>query len=120
MRTFDNYMVDGAPILIPDDDAVLTRTDLDSNDSGRDEAGFMHRILLRSRVKTWEFNYSHLTAEEYAYMKSLFDGKSEFEFTFTEDGTTAVTIAYCSNDSITYKNAATGQYENLKIKIIEC
>ena len=120
MRTFDNYKVDGVPILIPDDDAVLTRTDLDSNDSGRDEAGFMHRIMLRSRVRTWEFNYAHLTVAEYAYMKSLFDGKSEFAFTFTESGVTGATTAYCSNDSITYKNAVTGQYENLKIKIIEC
>lgn len=120
MRTFDNYKIDGVPILVPDEDATITRTDLDSDDSGRDEAGYMHRIMLRSRVRTWEFNYSHLTAEEYSYMKALFDGKSEFEFTFTEDSVTSATICYCSNDSITYRNAKTGQYMNFKIRIIEC
>ena len=120
MRKFDDFKVDGAPILVPDEDAVITRTDLDSDDSGRDEAGFMHRIMLRSRVRTWEFNYSRLTAEEYQYMKSLFDGKSEFTFSFSEGGQSGAVTAYCSNDSITYRNAKTGLYMNFKIKIIEC
>ena len=120
MKYLNEYCVDGMPILVPDQDAEITRNDLDSSDSGRDESGFMHRIVVRSRVMTWAFNYSCLTAEEYQYMKSLFDGKETFVFTYMKDGIATETEAYCSNDSITYRNAMTGDYRNFKIKIIEC
>ena len=120
MNFLNEYKVDGSPILVPDQNAEITRNDLDSADAGRDESGFMHRILVRSRVMTWGFNYSFLTSEEYEYMKSLFDGKDVFSFTYLDNGTPVTKTAYCSNDSITYRNAKTGLYMNFKIKIIEC
>ena len=120
MTYFNNYKVDGVPILTPDQDAEITRNDLDGPDSGRDESGFMHRTVLRHRVHTWGFSYGVLTEEEYRYMKSLFDDKSTFKFTYTESGMQKITDAYCSGDSIAYRNAVTGDYRNCKIKIIEC
>ena len=120
MRFFNDYKIDGAPILVPDQDAEIERHDIDSPDSGRDESAFMHRIVIRSRVKSWGFTYSKLTAEEYRYMKSLLDGKESFTWTYMENGVPRVTDAYCSNDSITYRNARTGDYRNFKIKVIEC
>ena len=120
MKYFEDYKVDGSALLVPDADVEITGNDLDSADSGRDESGVMHRIMVRSRVKTWEFHYSHLTEEEYRYMKNLFNGKSVFQFSFPEDGITGTVTAYCSGDSITYRNARTGLYGNYKIKIVEC
>ena len=121
MRFFNDYKVDGKAILVPDEDAIITRTDLDSADSGRDESGYMHRVLVRSRVKTWQFSYGDLSREEYLYMKSLFDGKAEFKFTYGDDGgALRITVAYCATDSVAYRNAKTGRYKNFRIKIVEC
>lgn len=121
MRLFEDYQIDGKPMLVPDADVSLSFADLDSSDSGRDESGVMHRVVARYRVGTWGFNYSALTAEEYKYIRSLFDGKSEFMFTYRDlDGYQVETKAYCSNDSITYHNARLGLFKNLKFSIIEC
>lgn len=121
MRYFEDYQIDGKPMLVPDANVSLSFSDLDSSDSGRDESGVMHRIVVRERVATWGFNYSKLTAEEYKYMRSLFAGKSDFTFAYRDlDGYLVETRAYCSNDSITYHNARLGLYQNLKFNIIEC
>jgi len=121
VRFFEDYLIDGQPMLVPDADVSLSFADLDSSDSGRDESGIMHRIVVRERVATWGFNYSQLTVEEYRYMRLLFAGKSEFYFTHRDlDGNLVDTRAYCSNESITYHNARLGLYKNLKFNIIEC
>ena len=121
MRFFEDYKVDGRPILVPDADIALSFADLDASDSGRDESGMMHRIVVRERVGTWDFRYSSLTAGEYQYMRSLFAGKPEFYFTYRAvDGRLVTTKAYCSNDSITYHNARLGVYQNLRFTVIEC
>lgn len=115
------YQVDGVPLLAPDADVTLSFSDLDSADSGRDESGVMHRIVVRQRVATWEFCYSVLTAQEYRYMQELFANKPEFTFTYPmPDGTAGQVTAYCSGGSLTYHNASVGLYRNLKIKIIQC
>lgn len=115
------YLVDDSPLLAPDMNVNITENDLDSEASGRDEMGNMHRIILRSGVKTWEFVYTVLDAEDYLYLQSLFKGKAEFNFTYRNpDGSVSVTKAYSSKRSITLRNYATGEYKNLKFNIIEC
>lgn len=121
MRFFEEYLVDGAPLLLPDADVELTLTDLDDSDSGRDESGVMHRIVVRERVRSWAFQYGWLTAEEYVYMTNLFAGKSAFSFRFKDaDGAWKSCRAYCSNHAITYRDAKLGVYKNLKFTVIEC
>lgn len=121
MRYFHDYKIDGKPILVPDADVEMAFSDLDDADSGRDEAGFMHRIVVRHRVGTWAFNYFRLTAQEYQYLRSLFAGKVDFTFTYRDlDGNTVDTRAYCSNDSITWQDAVRGVYRNFKFTVIEC
>ncbi len=121
MKFLEDYKINGKPMLVPDADVSLSFADLDSSDSGRDESGIMHRLVVRERVATWGFNYSKLTAEEYRYMRSLFAGKPEFTFTYRDlNGYLVETRAYCSNESITYHNARLGLYQNLKFNIIEC
>ena len=51
MRPFYyDILVDGQPILVPDADITAEYTDLDSEESGRDESGVMHRIVARRGV----------------------------------------------------------------------
>jgi hypothetical protein len=121
LNLFYDYQVDGKPLPIPDQNVEISYADLDSEESGRDEGGFMHRIVLRERVKTWAFSYDQLDRETYSYILSLFAGKPTFTFDYRDDdGYPAKITAYCSNHSIAYRNAKTGQYANLKFTIIEC
>lgn len=122
MRKFDyEYQIDKQPLLVPDAGVEISFSDLDGEDSGRDEAGFMHRTVLRERVRTWGFSYAVLTAEEYRYLDSLFQGKHTFTFAFRGlDGKPAQCQAYCSKGSITLYNRRQGLYKNLKFNIIEC
>lgn len=108
--------IDGSPILIPDAGIKVSRTDLDADDSGRDESGIMHRIPVRFRVNTWEIPYSALSVDEYEYLTSLTDGKAEFEFVIFGKTYTA----YCSNDSVSVLDVVTGAYRDFSLKIIEC
>lgn len=117
----EEYFIDGKPLLAPDVNVTITENDLDSAASGRDESGYLHRIIIRSGVKTWEFVYTVLDAEDYAYIQSLFKGKANFKFSYrAPDGSVETTTAYSSKRSITLRNYATGEYKNLKFNIIEC
>lgn len=116
-----DLLIDGKPILVPDADITIEYTDIDTNESGRDESYVMHRIVARRNVKKFPLPYSRLTREEYLYMESLFDGKDEFTVTHRDhDGHVATFVAYRSNHSITIHNARTGDYRNYKFNIIEC
>ena len=115
------YLIDGKPLLAPDMNVNITENDIDSPASGRDEGGYMHRIIIRSAVKKWEFVYAVLDAKDYTYIQSLFKGKASFIFEYRNpDGSVSSTHAYSSKRSITLRDYATGEYKNLKFNIIEC
>lgn len=121
MRFFEEFKIDGSPILVPDADVELTLTDLDSGSAGRDESGVMHRIRVRKRVKTWAFQYFTLTREEFQYMEDLLSRSAAFTFTYRNpDGTEGSCKAYCSNTGLTYQNAKLGLYRNYKFTVIQC
>ena len=81
MRAKTNlFQINGVPMLAPDAEVVSSFEDLDASDAGRDESGFMHRIVVRYKVGSWKFEYSHLTEEEKAYMESLFPDADTFLF----------------------------------------
>lgn len=116
-----DFQIDGWPILVPDADVTWEYNDLDSDESGRDESGVMHRIVLRHGVRKCVLPYETLTRDEYLYMRSLLEGKSEFEVRYRDhSGQVAVFMAYNSNHSITVHNAKTGIYKNYNPSIIEC
>ena len=116
MVTTELYTINGKPLIPPDGDVQMSFEDLDSAQSGRDQAGFMHRIPVRYKVGVWEFSYSRLTGEEYAYMLSVLPKAGNFIFTHPQ----GQTAAYLSKFSIVYHNAKTDTYKNLKFSIIEC
>ena len=122
MRSYDNdFLIDGKPILVPDEGVEIGLEDLDSDESGRDESGVMHRIVLRYGVMTWKLSYSSLTLEEWKYMRGLFAGKAEFTVkTLDLDGTEKTYTAYCSKMSLALHNKKTGRFKGLSFSIIEC
>lgn len=119
-RYYD-LLIDGKPILVPDADVQIECTDLDSPESGRDESGWLHRLVQRRQVKSWHLTYSVLTAEEYRYMESLFAGKDTFPLDYRDrNGEPARCEAYRSKHSITLRSAKTGIFRNYNFHIIEC
>ena len=116
------FTVNGMPMLAPDEDVTVSFEDLDASDSGRDESGVMHRIVVRRKVATWGFTYSHLTEEERQYMENLFSDGATFSFGHpAKDGSgVANSICYRSKYSIVCKNAVTGLWSNYSFHIIEC
>lgn len=118
----DFYQVDGQPMPAPDEEPEFSFADLDASDSGRDESGVMHRIVVREKVGTWSFSYAHLSDEDLAYLRNLFAGKAQFTFTHPVFGSNATEscTAYMSQYSAVWKNQRTGQWRNFKFNIIQC
>ena len=114
-------LIDGKPVLVPDNDLAVELNDLDHSDSGRDEMGFMHRVVLRHNVKSMSIKYSTLNLEEYRYMESLFYQKTDFSVAYRDlEGKTQTFRAYRSKHSIVIHDAASGIVKNYSFKIIEC
>ena len=111
----NTLLINGNALPCPDEDVGISENDLDSEDTGRDEQGFMHRLRLRHAVKTWEFHYKFLSAADYEYICSLTTGE-----TFRVSFWGYVCTAYCSNNAVTLRNAVTGEYKDFTLKVIEC
>lgn len=121
MKLFDEFKIDGNPIPVPDAEVELSYQDLDAGSAGRDESGVMHRIRVRTRVKTWGFQYFALGREEFAYLEALLSKSAVFSFTYPDtDGTAKTCSAYCAKSSLVYENARLGLYRNYKFSVIEC
>ncbi len=124
MRAVTNlFLVNGKPLLLPDEEVSVSYEDLDSADSGRDESGVMHRIPVRYKVPVWSFSYSHLTEEEKQYMENLFPDAADFDFTHPDRINAAASVttrAYRSKYAISWKNARTGLWCNYGFSIIGC
>ena len=119
----DLYQINGVPMLAPDEGVSMSFEDLDAADAGRDEAGFMHRSVVRYKVGVWNFVYSHLTHEEYGYMLSLMPKSGTFTFSYpdpVDPNLRKSCKAYLSGFGITWHSAKTNAYRNLKFSIIEC
>lgn len=119
----DLFKINGQPMLVPDEEVAVNYEDLDSSDSGRDESGFMHRTVVRFKVGSWKFEYSHLTEEEKQYMENLFPNEATFQFTHpsrVNASTAETTECYRSKFGISWKNAKTGLWSGYSFSIIEC
>ena len=117
----EQFLIDNTPMLEPDAGVAIEYKDVLSSDSGMDEGGFTHNIVLRSEVKTWKFVYSWLTADEYTYIRALMRGKHNFSFSFKDEtGQMQTFKAYCSQKSVAYWSARRGIYKDMQFDIIEC
>ena len=124
MRPYANlFLINGKQMFAPDEDVGVSYSDLDADDSGRDESGYMHRIVVRYKVGTWSFEYATITEAEKRYLEELFGETPDFDFTHPDrlNAEKQVTCkAYRSKYSIVWHNARTGQWRNYKFNIIEC
>ena len=57
----DKFKVNGKPMFAPDEGVQIAWADIDSAESGRDEAGNQHRIVIRYDVASITFTYSHIS-----------------------------------------------------------
>ena len=117
------FRVDGEPLLVPDAGVEVSWSDLESEDSGRDEAGVTHRMVLRPLLGVWSFSYDAVTEEEKRYLERVFGEKSEFRFTHPDRvyADREVTCrAYRSGYGISWYCARTGLWRGLKFDIVEC
>lgn len=117
------FKINGVPMLAPDEEVAVSFEDLDAADAGRDESGFMHRIVVRYKVGSWTFTYAHLTEEEKQYMERLFPESDTFLFQHPSRHDAAKaeeTICYRSKYGINWKNARTGLWSGYSFSIIEC
>lgn len=124
MRSYTNlFLINGKQMFAPDEDVGVSYSDLDADDSGRDESGYMHRIVVRYKLGTWSFEYASITEAEKRYLETLFGETPDFDFSHPDrlNAEKQVTCkAYRSKYSISWHNARTGQWRNYKFNIIEC
>lgn len=117
------FKINGKPFLVPDAEVSIKYEDLVSSDSGRDEAGYMRRIVLRHKVPTWSFRYENLTEEEKNYMESLFAEENDFQFSHPARKNAEqqeTTVCYRNTCSIAWKNAVTGLWGGYAFDIVSC
>ena len=118
-RTTEDFQVNGKPMLAPDAGVSVSYEDIDGAAAGRDQAGVMHRALVRSKVPSWQFTYAWLTEAEKNYMESLFG--DEASFTFTHPGRTGgvqQTQCYRSKLTISWKSADKGLWGGYGFTVI--
>lgn len=116
------FTVNGKPMLAPDASVSVSYSDIDGADAGRDQNGVLHRSVVRYKVASWEFTYSNLTDEEKRYLEDLFPDTPTFQFGHPgrQDASAhETTECYRSQYGITWKNARTGLWAELKFQIIE-
>ena len=121
--TMDCFTVNGKPMLVPDEEVSVSFEDLDAAESGRDESGVMHRIVVRHKVASWNFSYSFLTEAEKQYMENLFPESATFTFGHPhriDSGKQEQTVCYRSKYGISWRNAKTGLWSGYSFRVIEC
>lgn len=116
----DDWKVDGSPFVSPDENVEVKIRNIYSEDSGMDESGFSHMILLRANVHTWTFSYATMTTEEYQYMARILCGREVFTFTYPEDGEVKTCSAHFLELNSAYRSKVTGLYTNVTFQIYEC
>ena len=117
------FQINGVPMLVPDTEVEVSYADLDAADAGRDESGYLHRIVVRFKVGSWKFTYAHLTEEEKRYMEGLFPEEGTFQFRHParlDAAQSEETVCYRSKYSLCWKNARTGLWSGYGFSIIEC
>lgn len=110
-------------MLVPNADVSVSYEDIDSADAGRDEKGYMHRIMVRCKVPSWTFTYDYLTEAERQYMEQLFGEAATFDFTCPDrmDASKSTTTqCYRSGYGIAWRNARTGLWSGYSFRIIGC
>ncbi len=122
MRTTTRlFLIDDMRMLAPDSNMEIFTEDILA-DSGRDESGFLHRVVARQGVPKWTFVYGDISQEEYAQMENLFAGKDTFVFTYpAADGKQLLqTQAYRVSHRVQLEDTAKGILHDYVVEIAAC
>lgn len=118
--------IDGQPMPVPTETADIQYTDVESEDSGADEAGVYHREVLRFGVLSCTLTYGYLDNEDCAYLLGLLQGKTTFAFTCpVASGVADVTqtttrTCYCANYGAALQRLKAGVWRDMTLQIREC
>lgn len=121
-RTTTLFLINGNPILVPDNELGESYEDVDAAETGRDETGHMHRFPVIYKCGKWSFEYNLMTKEDYMFMEALFPDEGNFQFTRPSRRNPDVmvtTSCYRSKYSISWFSPKRGMYRNYKFNIIE-
>ena len=118
------WTVSGVPIYRPSQGGInISHDNIVAPQSGRDEAGYMHIIWVRTDVRKVSLTYNKLTGNQVKYMVDLMQGK-EFTFAYPDGNDVIIFPAYCGK--ITYDQKRLdlyadegGVYTNIQVNIIE-
>lgn len=120
LDTTGMWKVNASPIYVPDTDVGVEYNSLASEDSGRDESGYMHIIWVRTDLRKVKLKYALMTGDELAYMRNLMQGK-EFNFTYADETGPKTFEGYTSKiDATLYTQMGnTLIYKDVSINVIE-
>lgn len=118
--------IDGQPLPIPTGSPSVEYADIESDDSGADEAGVYHREVLRFGVLSCTLTYGYLTNEDCAYLLGLLRNKTTFQFTCpvassaTDVTQTITRTCYCANYGAALQRLKAGVWRDMELQIQEC
>lgn len=123
LRTLDTtgtWMVNNDPIYVPDADVSIQHSHIASDESGRDEAGYMHIVWLRTDVHKIGLKYKLITGSELEYLRTLMQGKT-FSFTFAHENGVHTIQGYTGEIQGTLYTRLDGVdiYKDVAINVIE-
>lgn len=118
--------IDGQPLPEPTAPAEINFNDMESSDSGPDESGVYHRVILRFGVLSCTLTYDYLDNRDCAYLMELLKNKSTFQFTCpvssedTDVNHTITRTCYCTNHGAALQRLQHGVWRDMSLKIQEC
>lgn len=120
LDTTGTWKVNDEPIYVPDAEIDIQHSNVASEDSGRDETGYMHIIWLRTDVLKVGLKYKLMTGDELKYMRERMQGKS-FSFTFANENTVTTIQGYTGEINATLYTRLNGVdiYKDVSINVVE-
>ena len=123
MNLTQRYMIENTPVVVPNAGVQLRVSDIEAEESGRDESGYLHRVVLRAGLGTWVLRYRDMSQEEYAYMMALLPGAGSFLFTHPDKADPARSnVSRCCITDVQAgsHDALSGKSRELKITVTQC
>lgn len=126
LRRTPLLQIDGNNLPMPDKSPEISYTDIESGDSGQDEAGVYHREVLRYGVLSCNLKYDCLLNEDCAYLLGLLQNKNTFSFTCPVSSVdtammqTTTRTCYCANYGAAIMRLRQGIWRNVTLDIQEC
>ena len=115
------YQINGSPIPAPDENVQVRYQDV-GDKSLTDEAGFLHKQVLRRGVATWTLRYSYLPKAQRDKLIGLLTADT-FWFTHPDrlDSDKAdESLCYLESHTECLQSAISGDYRDVCLTIRQC